>query len=227
MRWLHHCWVFSRLVLRSLLESWLLAWVWFICSLWLSAGTGPIFVASTELNARLASYVTWLLRGGVMTYDNYATNHVHVHLYRRAYACILTIVLLILQHWLLPDHIQLVPHNLCGQPTHWSKLILVLSTVWNSSLNIPIFYDHIEFFFPNDCFFAHNIYHCSSQTMLRIWDTFLYEGSKVLFRFAIAIFKYNEEALLSKDNSIAIFNHLRTMCQEATDVNKLVDVSQW
>lgn len=94
-------------------------------------------------------------------------------------------------------------------------------------INIPIFYDHIEFFFPNDCFFAHNIYHCSSQTMLRIWDTFLYEGSKVLFRFAIAIFKYNEEALLSKDNSIAIFNHLRTMCQEATDVNKLVEVSQW
>ena len=63
------------------------------------------------------------------------------------------------------------------------------------------------------------------QTMLRIWDTFLYEGSKVLFRFAIAIFKYNEEALLSKDNSIAIFNHLRTMCQDATDVNRLVQVS--
>ena len=61
--------------------------------------------------------------------------------------------------------------------------------------------------------------------MLRIWDTFLYEGSKVLFRFAIAIFKYNEEALLSKDNSIAIFNHLRTMCQDATDVNRLVQVS--
>jgi len=62
------------------------------------------------------------------------------------------------------------------------------------------------------------------ETMLRIWDTFLYEGSKVLFRFAIAIFKYNEQALLSKDNSIAIFNHLRTMCQDATDVNRLVEI---
>ena len=68
--------------------------------------------------------------------------------------------------------------------------------------------------------------HCdfSSQTMLRIWDTFLYEGSKVLFRFAIAIFKFNEEALLATENSIGIFNKLRTMCQDATDVNRLVQV---
>lgn len=61
--------------------------------------------------------------------------------------------------------------------------------------------------------------------MLRIWDTFLYEGSKVLFRFAIAIFKYNEEAILATENSIGIFNKLRTMCQDATDVNRLVQVS--
>ncbi len=63
--------------------------------------------------------------------------------------------------------------------------------------------------------------------MLRIWDTFLYEGSKVLFRFAIAIFKYNEDNLLDIENSIGIFNHLRAMCQDATDVNRLTDVRQW
>ncbi len=63
-----------------------------------------------------------------------------------------------------------------------------------------------------------------TQTMLRIWDTFLYEGSKVLFRFAIAIFKYNEDNLLDIENSIGIFNHLRAMCQDATDVNKLTHV---
>ena len=63
--------------------------------------------------------------------------------------------------------------------------------------------------------------------MLRIWDTFLYEGSKVLFRFAIAIFKYNEEAILATENSIGIFNKLRTMCQDATEVNRLVQVRQW
>ena len=61
--------------------------------------------------------------------------------------------------------------------------------------------------------------------MLRIWDTFLYEGSKVLFRFALAIFKYNEEKILEKTTSIGIFNHLRTMCQDSTDVEKLVRVS--
>ena len=60
--------------------------------------------------------------------------------------------------------------------------------------------------------------------MLRIWDTFLYEGSKVLFRFAIAIFKYNEDDLLSIENSIGIFNRLRSMCQDATDVNRLAHV---
>ena len=63
-----------------------------------------------------------------------------------------------------------------------------------------------------------------SQTMLRIWDTFLYEGSKVLFRFALAIFKHNEEKIMEKTTSIGIFNHLRTMCQDATDVETLVRV---
>ena len=63
------------------------------------------------------------------------------------------------------------------------------------------------------------------QTMLRIWDTFLYEGSKVLFRFALAIFKHNEEKILEKTTSIGIFNHLRTMCQHSTDVETLVKVS--
>lgn len=67
--------------------------------------------------------------------------------------------------------------------------------------------------------------HHPVQTMLRIWDTFLYEGSKVLFRFALAIFKYNEERILEKTTSIGIFNHLRTMCQDSTDVERLVRVS--
>ena len=63
------------------------------------------------------------------------------------------------------------------------------------------------------------------QTMLRIWDTFLYEGSKVLFRYAIAIFKYNEEGLMATENSISIFNRLRTIAQDAVDVTRLTHVS--
>ncbi len=60
--------------------------------------------------------------------------------------------------------------------------------------------------------------------MLRIWDTFLYEGSKVLFRFALAIFKYNEEKILALDTSIAIFNLVRAMCQDCRDIDRLVQV---
>lgn len=61
--------------------------------------------------------------------------------------------------------------------------------------------------------------------MVRIWDTFLYEGSKVLFRYAVAIFLYNQEDLLAERNSIAIFNKLRSMCKEATDIKRLTEVS--
>ena len=75
------------------------------------------------------------------------------------------------------------------------------------------------------CLFVYSIFVCCCfQTMLRIWDTFLYEGSKVLFRYAIAIFKYNEEGLMAMENSISIFNRLRTMAQSAVDVNRLTHV---
>ena len=52
----------------------------------------------------------------------------------------------------------------------------------------------------------------------------MYEGSKILFRYAIGIFKYNEESLLEQENSIAIFNKLRTMARDAADVQKLTQV---
>ena len=41
--------------------------------------------------------------------------------------------------------------------------------------------------------------------MLQIWDAFLYEGSKVLFRYAIALFKNNDEQLLKLDDTLAMF----------------------
>lgn len=42
----------------------------------------------------------------------------------------------------------------------------------------------------------------------------------------MAIFKHNEEELLQQDNSIKIFNKLRTMAQGAVDVNKLTQVKR-
>lgn len=108
------------------------------------------------------------------------------------------IVILHTQGWPLHDNFQLVPYHIRRQPSSGGRFNLHdLSRI---------------------------TWHPPPQTMLRIWDTFLYEGSKVLFRFAIAIFKYNEEKLLNIENSIGIFNRLRGMCQDATDVTKLTHV---
>ncbi|XP_019848825.1 PREDICTED: TBC1 domain family member 2B-like [Amphimedon queenslandica] len=63
------------------------------------------------------------------------------------------------------------------------------------------------------------------DTTLRIWDTFLYEGSKVLFRYAMAVFKENEEELLKQENSIQIFNKMRTMAQRSSNINKLTQIA--
>ena len=61
--------------------------------------------------------------------------------------------------------------------------------------------------------------------MLQIWDTFLYEGSKVLFRYAIALFKSNEEQLLKLDSPSALFNQIRRMGKLAYDPQRLSQVS--
>lgn len=48
---------------------------------------------------------------------------------------------------------------------------------------------------------------------------------QVLFRYAIAIFKSSEDSLLSVDDSISIFNRLRTMAQDNSEVQKLTQVN--
>ncbi|OXB81765.1 UNVERIFIED_CONTAM: hypothetical protein H355_010326 [Colinus virginianus] len=48
-----------------------------------------------------------------------------------------------------------------------------------------------------------------SDILLRVWDAFLYEGTKVIFRYALAIFKYNEEEILRIHDSVEIYQYLR------------------
>jgi len=60
---------------------------------------------------------------------------------------------------------------------------------------------------------------------MRIWDCFLCEGSKVLFRFAIGIIKINEKNINQLGGSTAIFNYMKNMTQRLHDVNELVKVS--
>ena len=63
-----------------------------------------------------------------------------------------------------------------------------------------------------------------SQTMLRIWDTFLSEGNKVLFRYALAAFKCFEEDLLKQNDYLKIFAFLRRMPEMLVDVQRLTQV---
>lgn len=83
------------------------------------------------------------------------------------------------------------------------------------------------------------------KTYLKIWDSFLYEGSKVsslgnvflsglklifflpqvLFRYTLAIFKYTEDELLRLQDYIAINMYLRGITQTLDDVKAISQVS--
>ena len=62
------------------------------------------------------------------------------------------------------------------------------------------------------------------KTYLHIWDAFLFEGSKVLFRYAIAIFKYMETGLLKQGDYMSIYNTLRDGLEYLTDTQTLTQV---
>ncbi|XP_069486705.1 TBC1 domain family member 2A isoform X2 [Ambystoma mexicanum] len=56
-----------------------------------------------------------------------------------------------------------------------------------------------------------------SDMLLKVWDAFLYEGTKVIFRYALAIFKYNEEEILKKQETIEIYQYLASFTQTICD----------
>ncbi|XP_071955359.1 TBC1 domain family member 2B-like [Antedon mediterranea] len=64
-----------------------------------------------------------------------------------------------------------------------------------------------------------------AETMLRVWDTFLFEGNKVLFRFGLAFFKYHEDKLLQMTGYIEIFNFLRQMPSTMKDIKSLSQIA--
>eukprot|EP01133_Synstelium_polycarpum_P003621 gene3621-4149_t len=64
-----------------------------------------------------------------------------------------------------------------------------------------------------------------TETTFRIWDVFFSEGSKVLFRFAIAFFKINEEKLLTCKDYNTLYNLIRKIPSYMYDVDILMDVS--
>ncbi|XP_052274316.1 TBC1 domain family member 2B-like isoform X2 [Dreissena polymorpha] len=60
-----------------------------------------------------------------------------------------------------------------------------------------------------------------TEMFLRIWDTFLYEGSKVLFRFATAFLKHCETEILQQQDGLDLNRLLRKIGEKMTNVNQI------
>uniref|UniRef100_H0VE94 TBC1 domain family member 2A n=1 Tax=Cavia porcellus TaxID=10141 RepID=H0VE94_CAVPO len=64
-----------------------------------------------------------------------------------------------------------------------------------------------------------------SDILLRVWDAFLHEGTKVVFRYALAIFKYNEEAIMQLQDGLEIYQYLRFFTKTICDSRKLMNIA--
>ncbi|KAF7562670.1 hypothetical protein G7046_g1490 [Stylonectria norvegica] len=61
------------------------------------------------------------------------------------------------------------------------------------------------------------------ETTLRVWDVFFYEGSKTLFRIALAIFKLGESEVKSVSDPMEMFGVVQTMPRRLIDANGLIE----
>ncbi|KAM3609316.1 uncharacterized protein V6R79_012944 [Siganus canaliculatus] len=64
-----------------------------------------------------------------------------------------------------------------------------------------------------------------SDILFKIWDAFLFEGPKIIFRFALALFKYKEEEFLKLQDSTTIFKYLRYFTRTILDARKLMNIA--
>ncbi|XP_026094952.1 TBC1 domain family member 2B-like isoform X2 [Carassius auratus] len=64
-----------------------------------------------------------------------------------------------------------------------------------------------------------------SDILFKIWDAFLYEGPKIIFRFALALFKYKEEEFLKLQDPMTIFKYLRYFTRTILDARKLMSLA--
>ncbi|XP_076454498.1 uncharacterized protein LOC143289420 [Babylonia areolata] len=63
------------------------------------------------------------------------------------------------------------------------------------------------------------------HTLLRIWDCFLLEGPKVLFRFSLAILKMHEREIVQKTETISVMRHLKACARVTYDADGLVHLA--
>ena len=62
------------------------------------------------------------------------------------------------------------------------------------------------------------------ESVLRVWDCLFFEGSKTLFRIALAIFKFGERQILAVNDPMEIFQVVQTIPRSMLDINGLMEV---
>ncbi|KAK6118753.1 hypothetical protein DH2020_047500 [Rehmannia glutinosa] len=72
------------------------------------------------------------------------------------------------------------------------------------------------------CLFSKSL---PSETTLRVWDVLFYEGAKVLFNVALAIFKMNEEKLLLTHHVGDVINVVQRTTHHLFDPDELLTVA--
>ncbi|XP_024095354.1 small G protein signaling modulator 3 isoform X10 [Pongo pygmaeus] len=63
------------------------------------------------------------------------------------------------------------------------------------------------------------------KLLLRIWDLFFYEGSRVLFQLTLGMLHLKEEELIQSENSASIFNTLSDIPSQIEDAELLLGVA--
>ncbi|KTG44405.1 hypothetical protein cypCar_00026992, partial [Cyprinus carpio] len=64
-----------------------------------------------------------------------------------------------------------------------------------------------------------------TRILFKVWDAFLYEGLKVIFRYALALFKYKEEIILKINDSAEMYQYLRIFPNTIVDGRKLTSIA--
>lgn len=63
------------------------------------------------------------------------------------------------------------------------------------------------------------------ESTLRVWDSFFYEGPKVLFRTSLALFQLFENELLSISDPLMLFQSIQNMPKRAYDCHNLMEIA--
>ncbi|KAI4180032.1 MAG: hypothetical protein L6R41_007499 [Letrouitia leprolyta] len=63
------------------------------------------------------------------------------------------------------------------------------------------------------------------ESVLRVWDTVFYEGSKALFRIALAIFKMGEQRIKDVSDSMELFQIVQAFPRGILDVGALMNLA--